>query len=95
MWDIFLMVLSTIFLLSIPFFECTHIFFNTILKKILLISDYPDENHHIGVSTTGPSTRILIEENKTSSELAAEIMVESRRDTFHYFLFNANAKEEK
>ena len=89
-------------------------------KQILLISDSPEKTYHIEVSTKGPSTTILIEEDTTSSELTAdivkdgqadvhskdieiqwlndtvaEIMMEGRRDTFHYFLFDANAEEEK
>ena len=117
----FLMVLSVIFLLSIPVFKFTHeLFLYYTEKQILLISDSPEETYHIEVSTKGPSTTILIEEDTTSSELTAdivkdgqadvhskdieiqwlndtvaEIMMEGRRDTFHYFLFDANAEEEK
>lgn len=117
----FLMVLSVIFLLSIPVFKFTHeLFLYYTEKQILLISDSPEKTYHIEVSTKGPSTTILIEEDTTSSELTAdivkdgqadvhskdieiqwlndtvaEIMMEGRRDTFHYFLFDANAEEEK
>ncbi|MDE1548124.1 hypothetical protein [Jeotgalibaca caeni] len=115
----FLMVLFFLFLLSIPLVTFTHnIFLFYTEKQILLTSDSPKETYHIEISTEGPSTRILIEEGTTSSELyadivkegladvhsedleihwlsdtSAEITVEGRRDTFHYFLFDADAEQ--
>ena len=77
----FLMVLSVIFLLSIPVFKFTHeLFLYYTEKQILLISASPEKTYHIEVSTKGPSTTILIEEDTTSSELTADIVKDGQAD---------------
>lgn len=118
---LFLLVISVFFLVSIPIFKFTHdIFLYYTETQILLTSDSPDETYHIEISTTGPSTTILIEEDTTSSEFTtdivkdgkadvqsrdieikwlndtvAEIIVEGRRDSFYYFLFDAKGEGDK
>lgn len=117
----YLMVLFVFLLISIPIVTFTYQFVKYFFEEqILFTSDSPDGTYHIEISSEGPSTRIVISEETTSSELiadiikggladvkpgdieiewlsdtVAEIIVEGREDTYDYFLFDADAKQEK
>ncbi|APZ49510.1 hypothetical protein G7058_11645 (plasmid) [Jeotgalibaca porci] len=70
----FLMVLTTFLLMSLPVLKTTYNHFFE--KKILLVSDSPDNTYHIEVSTEGYSSEIIIKETATSSEHSAVIITD-------------------